>query len=89
MGILCCVRAIEMVYHGEVRGGVVVLAAGASIPEGTQVTVAPLVSDDIVPPATEPDLRRLGELAVETGITDLATNIDHYLYGHPKVDHGP
>jgi hypothetical protein len=25
------------------------------------------------------------DLAVETGIPDLATNIDFYLYGHPKA----
>jgi hypothetical protein len=25
------------------------------------------------------------DLAVETGILDLATNIDHYLYTHPKA----
>ena len=28
---------------------------------------------------------RMGELAVDTGIPDLSVNIDHYLYGHPKV----
>ena len=77
-----------MVYRGEVRGGVVILEEGASIPEGTQVTIAPVLTAIVSPSATEPDLRRLGELAVETGITDLAANIDHYLYGHPKVDHG-
>jgi predicted DNA-binding antitoxin AbrB/MazE fold protein len=27
---------------------------------------------------------RLSDLAEETGISDLATNIDHYLYGLPK-----
>ncbi len=26
----------------------------------------------------------MADLAVETGVADLATNIDHYLYGHPK-----
>jgi hypothetical protein len=40
-------------------------------------------------PANNPvDLFRMGELAVETGISDLATNADHYLYGHPKASHG-
>lgn len=29
-------------------------------------------------------LFRITDLAMETGIPDLATNIDHYLYGHPK-----
>jgi hypothetical protein len=29
----------------------------------------------------------MGEEALETGIPDLATNADHYLYGHPKIVH--
>jgi hypothetical protein len=35
----------------------------------------------------EVDLFRMGDYAMETGIPDLATNADHYLYGHPKVTH--
>jgi hypothetical protein len=27
----------------------------------------------------------MSELAVDTGIDDLATNIDHYLYGAPRA----
>ena len=27
----------------------------------------------------------MGDYAIDTGIPDLATNVDHYLYGHPKV----
>jgi hypothetical protein len=34
----------------------------------------------------EGQLYRLAELATPSGIPDLAVNIDHYLYGHPKVD---
>jgi len=30
----------------------------------------------------------MGRLAVETGIPDLARNVDHYLYGHPKETNG-
>jgi hypothetical protein len=30
-------------------------------------------------------LLRMLDLAVETGIPDLATNVDFYLYGHPKA----
>jgi hypothetical protein len=33
---------------------------------------------------TDDPLLRLIELAVDTGIPDLAENADHYLYGHPK-----
>jgi hypothetical protein len=25
------------------------------------------------------------ELATDTGISDLSTKVDHYLYGHPKA----
>ncbi len=30
----------------------------------------------------------MADLAVDTGIPDLATNVDYYLYGHPKVTDG-
>jgi hypothetical protein len=30
-------------------------------------------------------LLKMVELATETGISDLATNADHYLYAHPKA----
>lgn len=68
-----------MTYRGKIQGGVVVLEQGAAIPDGTQVRVE-VDEEDLDP------LFRMGELAVDTGIEDLATNVDHYLYGHPKVD---
>jgi hypothetical protein len=76
-----------MVYQGTVQNGVVVFATGMPLPDGTPVNVAPVTSsapagvngDDIDP------IFRMGELAIDTGIPDLAVNIDHYLYGHPKV----
>jgi hypothetical protein len=74
-----------MVYEGKVTGGVVVLAQGARLPEGTAVKVEPLEDE------TGPDddsIYRVWELAGPTGIPDLALNLDHYLYGHPKVNHG-
>ncbi len=39
--------------------------------------------DGSLRPGDDP-LLRLIELAVDTGIPDLAENADHYLYGHPK-----
>jgi hypothetical protein len=36
-----------------------------------------LAKDDI--------LFNMADYAVDTGIPDLTVNIDHYLYGHPKV----
>lgn len=34
-------------------------------------------------PSRDP-LLQMVELATDTGIPDLATNVDHYLYGHPR-----
>lgn len=73
-----------MNYRGRVTNGVVVLDGDIQLPEGTAVKVEPIETG---PSAESHDrLYRLGELAVPTGICDLALNIDHYLYGHPKVD---
>lgn len=76
-----------MVYHGTIRNGVVELEPGATIPEGVKVRVEPVNE-------RAPDVDAVGELssfflqgrdAVPTGMPDLATNLDHYLYGQPKV----
>jgi hypothetical protein len=72
-----------MSYRGIVKNGVVVLEPGAELPEGTTVNVEPETK-----PIDDSDLDpvwRMGELAGPTGIPDLAVNLDHYLYGHPKV----
>ena len=65
----------------------VVFPDGVQPPEGSPVRVELIENiqskserspkDDIV--------FRMHEYAVDTGIPDLAANIDHYLYGHPKV----
>ncbi|MCY3023142.1 MAG: hypothetical protein NTW87_29550 [Planctomycetota bacterium] len=72
-----------MTYRGRVKSGVVVLDEGAALPEGTAVSVEPIQSAEGAE-ADDP-VYRIAELAVPTGIPDLAENIDHYLYGHPKV----
>ncbi len=79
-----------MTYHGEVKDGVIVLAGGVQLPDGTPVEVFTLpkpgsesIDDDKLDP-----IFRMDELATDTGISDLATNIDHYLYGHPKMTDG-
>ena len=75
-----------MVYRGSVHDGMVVLEGNVCLAEGTPVTVQTV---DVPPPAAADDpVYRLGELAAPTGIADLATNIDHYLYGHPKAADG-
>jgi hypothetical protein len=71
-----------MVYRGKVKDNMVVLEPGIRLPEGAAVRIElePAASRD------EPDsLLRMADLAVDTGIPDLAANIDHYLYGHPKA----
>jgi hypothetical protein len=74
-----------VVYRGTVKGKVVVLEPGAELPEGTRVHVQTEALGDSGSLPGSNDLFRMGELAVETGIPDLASNADHYLYGHPKV----
>ena len=68
-----------MVYRGKVKDNKVILEPGIRLPEGAAVRIE-LESRE------EPDpLLRMADLAIDTGIPDLATNIDHYLYGHPKA----
>lgn len=72
-----------MTFRGRVAGGAIVLEGSVDLPEGTVVrvevetTAAAVVEGD--------ELSRMAELAGETGVSDLATNIDHYLYGCPKA----
>lgn len=73
-----------MVYRGKVQGGVVVPESGAGLPEGAEVRIELIPSRHEESQARDP-LLRMTDLSVETGIPDLASNIDHYLYGHPKT----
>jgi hypothetical protein len=73
-----------MVYRGRIDHGVVVLEDDASLPEGTVVDIVPVGSNASAD--AEERLYRLADLATPSGIPDLAVNIDHYLYGHPRVD---
>ena len=72
-----------MTYRGRFTNGVVVLEGDARLPEGTEVRVEPVRPMKDHEPADL--LFHMGDLAVDTGIPDLATNLDHYLYGHPKA----
>jgi hypothetical protein len=70
-----------MTYTGTVKGGVVELEAGASLPDGTVVRVEP------VPRAASPTLseRLKPVIGIAKGLPeDLAENHDHYLHGRPK-----
>jgi hypothetical protein len=79
-----------MVYEGKIQNGVVVFNAGIPLPDGTPVRVEPaaITTSEKKDRAEIDPIFRMGELAVETGVPDLAVNIDHYLYGHPKVTDG-
>jgi hypothetical protein len=76
-----------MVYQGTVQNGMVVFPVGIPLPDGTPVRVEAegIKADKSDANPKEDIIFRMGEFAVETGIPDLAVNIDHYLYGHPKV----
>ena len=82
-----------MTYQGVVQNGAVVLHNGATLPEGTLVSVVPVTP--AVPEAAKGDdsptvWQKLAELGrwAETQETDLpvdlAENHDHYLHGVPK-----
>ena len=77
-----------MTYRGRVKDGVISLDGGAFLPDGTLVVVAPLTEPERVDTGCEDPLFAIGDLAVETGISDLASQIDHYLYGHPRTNDG-
>jgi hypothetical protein len=73
-----------MTFLGTVHQGVVVLPEGVCLPEGAAVRVEAIAAEDLL----EKDagsIWDMSDLAVDTGIPDLATNIDHYLYGHRKA----
>lgn len=74
-----------MVYRGRVKNGEIVLDPGVRLPDGAEVRIELELSERSEVPRGQDPLVQMADLAVETGISDLATNIDHYLYGHPKV----
>lgn len=89
-------EGLVMVYSGTIQNGVVVFDNGNHPPDGTPVQVVPLPAAATSPsapgapssPADVDPIFRMSELAADTGVPDLARNIDHYLYGHPKQSDG-
>jgi hypothetical protein len=73
-----------MVYRGVVTNGVVILEGGVRLPEGTAVAVETVETGNDT--AGDDSIYRIWQIAVPTGLPDLALNLDHYLYGHPRVD---
>jgi hypothetical protein len=81
-----------MVYHGRVKGGVIVPDPPANLPEGAQVNIE-LVSteaagDDATNSATKAATPFAGLLSLAGQAQDLpadaARNYEHYLYGTDK-----
>ena len=75
-----------MEYQGQIKDGLIVLDDPARLPEGARVTV--FVEPEPTPEAiaaAEDLFQEMLKLVGPTGMPDLSTNIDHYLYGHPKV----
>jgi hypothetical protein len=81
-----------MTYQGTVQNGVIVLRNGASLPDGTMVTIVPALRAAEKSP--EQDTRTIGQKLADLGRwvetqpcnlpADLAENHDHYLHGLPK-----
>lgn len=74
-----------MIYHGRVKDGTIVLDPGTELPNGAAVRVELELTGESHASSDNEPLTRMTDLAVETSIPDLATNVDHYLYAHPKA----
>jgi hypothetical protein len=85
-----------MNYEGTVQNGVVVLAGGQTLPEGTVVHVLPQTTQGVA--AKKEDSRTIWEKLTALGRDvesepcdlppDLAANHDHYLHGLPSARNG-
>jgi hypothetical protein len=81
-----------MVVEGVIQDGVVVFPNPIGLPNGTPVRVEALQAQPREPSkraAADDPIWRMAELATDMGVSDLAINADHYLYGHPKVEDEP
>lgn len=67
-------NTVEAIYEN----GVFRPVQRVDMKEGERVEIQ-IISEDDTDPAFD-----LADIAMNTGITDLAENIDHYLYGLPK-----
>ena len=64
-----------MTYQGKVKGGTIVLDPGVALPEGALVRIELLPEEDRGPESAADPLLEMTALAVDTGISDLATNV--------------
>ncbi len=70
-----------MTYRGKVKDGKIELDPGVRLPEGATVWISDAEA------ASDP-AGRLADMAVPTGVTDLAQQHDHYASGAPKKKAG-
>jgi predicted DNA-binding antitoxin AbrB/MazE fold protein len=70
-----------MVYKGHIENGVVVLDESVSLPEGTQVQVEPVETENI-PTLAEQFKDIIG--IIDDLPEDFAEQHDHYIHGTPK-----
>lgn len=75
-----------MLFRGTVENGRVVFDDGVNLPNGTrvEVSVRARATKTSRKKKTTGPLAQLAKYAVSTGISDLAKEHDHYLYGTPK-----
>ena len=71
-------KAIETVY----RNGRIELPADVHLPEDKRVTV--ILPDSATQGVPADSAYSIPDLASDIGPPDLARNLEHYLYGHPK-----
>jgi len=76
-----------MIYHGQMKNGVVVFDEEVSLPDGATVVVrlesTPPPSDQVPTKTIHERLKRIAGIAQDLPV-DAAENLDHYLYGTPK-----
>lgn len=76
-----------MSYKGTVEGGVIVLAANAKLPDGTEVEVHPVKKQArSTPRSRRALLARIDAIAAKMPPmpADWAAEHDHYIHGTPK-----
>jgi hypothetical protein len=71
-------KTIETIY----RNGQIQLPADLHLPEDTRVTV--ILPEDPTHGVSADSAYDIPDLATDIGPPDLARNLGHYLYGHPK-----
>ena len=73
---------VAMSFTGHIADGRVVFDGPVSPPDGTLVRIEPIAQATGTPPLLE---RLGGVVGKATGLpAGAATNVDYYLYGHPK-----